>query len=156
MKSKESHQSIEIQMIDMFLGLVVYIIEQSYLDKSKKDIVKSELLYRFLNLEQNLQKFQRQITIYQWGGSDIIEQISLSDYLSAFMQFKAKYDIEQMQLIMKTRMQHPQITTKELRNVIGYSSNMLQQMLGYIRQLDNLDRNGPFPEIYAQIFNISQ
>lgn len=155
-KSKESHQSIEIQMIDMFLGLVVYIIEQSYLDKSKKDIVKSELLYRFLNLEQNLQKFQRQITIYRWGGSDIIEQISLSDYLSAFMQFKAKYDIEQMQLIMKTRMQHPQITTKELRNVIGYSSNMLQQMLGYIRQLDNLDRNGPFPEIYAQIFNISQ
>ncbi|MBO1914226.1 hypothetical protein J4G37_56585, partial [Microvirga sp. 3-52] len=53
-KSKKSEESYAIQMIDMLLGIIVYLIEKSYLGISKKDIVKSDLIYRFLIEESNL------------------------------------------------------------------------------------------------------
>lgn len=65
-RSRNSHDSIELQMIDMFLGIVVYLIEKSYKTNSNKDVVKSELVYRYLDIEGNIEKFQNLITIYQW------------------------------------------------------------------------------------------
>lgn len=152
-KSKHSHHSIELQMIDMFLGLVVYIIEQSYKTNSNKDIVKSELIYRYLDIDGNLQKFQDLITIYRWEHEEQkIEKLPMSKFVSEFIQHKTKFDVIQLQNIFQSRMHNPDATVKELREINGFTSNMAQLFFSYLRQLDGKHRNELFHTIYANIF----
>lgn len=152
-KSKHSHHSIELQMVDMFLGLVVYIIEQSYKTNSNKDIVKSELIYRYLDIDGNLQKFQDLITIYRWEHeAQKIEKLPMSKFVSEFIQHKTKFDVIQLQNIFQSRMQNPDATVKELREINGFTSNMAQLFFSYLRQLDGKHRNELFYTIYANIF----
>lgn len=152
-RSKHSHQSIELQMVDMFLGLVVYLIEKSYEGNSNKDIVKSDLIYRYLDIEDNLQKFQRLITIYRWESTEgNIEKLPMSHYISPFMKHKSKYDVQKLQEIFQTRIRHPELTTSELRNKCGFTNNMAQLFFTYLRQLDGKDRNEHFHQVYKIIF----
>lgn len=153
-KSKHSHQSIELQMVDMFLGLVVYLIEQSYETNSNKDIVKSDLIYRYLDIEGNLQKFQQLITIYRWeSAEEKVEKLPMSHYVSIFMQYKSKYDVSQLQKIIQLRTEHPSLTIPELRKLCGLTNNMAQLFFAYLRQLDGKDRNELFYKTYEQIFS---
>lgn len=153
-KSKHSHQSIELQMVDMFLGLVVYLIEQSYKSISNKDIVKSDLIYRYLDIDGNLQKFQELITIYRWEqDEEKIEKLPMSQFVSEFIQHKTKFDVLQLQKILQFRTQNPSLSVRELRELSGFTSNMAQLFFSYLRQLDGKDRNDTFYNTYTQIFS---
>lgn len=152
-KSKHSHKSIELQMVDMFLGLVVYLIEQSYETNSNKDIVKSDLIYRYLDIKGNLEKFQKLVTIYRWESTEEkIEKLPMSFYVSSFMQHKSKYDVSQLQKIIQLRTQNPGLNTPELRKMCGLTNNMAQLFFAYLRQLDGKDRNEQFYKIYTELF----
>lgn len=152
-KSKHSHKSIELQMVDMFLGLVVYLIERSYETNSNKDIVKSDLIYRYLDIEDNLEKFQKLVRIFRWeSAEEKIEKLPMSIYVSSFMQHKAKYDVLQLQKIIQLRTQNPDLSTPELRKMCGLTNNMAQLFFAYLRQLDGKERNEQFYKIYTELF----
>ncbi|WP_210471672.1 DUF3800 domain-containing protein [Sporosarcina sp. 6E9] len=153
-KSKKSEESYAIQMIDMLLGIIVYLIEKSYLGISKKDIVKSDLIYRFLIEESNLEKFQKQVNIFKWDESEInsIEKVPMSEYLSEFMMSKSKFDIQEMSKIITITSNNPGIGMKNLREKLGYSSNMLQLLFGYQRQIKGEKRNQDILDTYHTIF----
>lgn len=153
-RSRNSHDSIELQMIDMFLGIVVYLIEKSYKTNSNKDVVKSELVYRYLDIEGNIEKFQNLITIYQWESEkNSIKKIPMSDYISIFIQHKTAYDIRQFQKIMKIQLENATLTTKELREKCGFSNNMARLFISYLQQLNGNKRNEDFQNVFQKIFS---
>lgn len=121
---------------------------------SKKDIVKSDLIYRFLIEESNLEKFQKQVNIFKWDESEInsIEKVPMSEYLSEFMMSKSNFDIQEMSKIIKITSNNPGIEMKNLREKLGYSSNMLQLLFGYQRQIQGEKRNQDVLNIYHSIF----
>ncbi len=84
---KESHKSIPLQIVDLFMGIVVFLIEKSYLNiDDDKPIIKSDLIYRFLIEGDNIDLFQKHINIFKWDGQkDIIHEVNISEYLSQFM-----------------------------------------------------------------------
>ena len=52
---KESHKSIPLQIVDLFMGIVVFLMEKSYLNiDDDKPIIKTDLIYRFLIEENNI------------------------------------------------------------------------------------------------------
>lgn len=154
-KSVRSEKSFAIQMIDMLIGIIVYLIEQSYMGTSKKDIVKSDLIYRFLIEENNLSKFQSQINLFKWDEQNFesIEKIPISNYLSKFMTAKTKFDVQEMNRIITIKSQRPDFAMKELRKELGYSNNMLQLLFGYLKQIRNGERNEQLIEQYHAIFH---
>lgn len=156
-KSKKSEESYAIQIIDMIMGIIVYLIEKTYLGTSKKDIVKSDLIYRFLIEESNLEKFQKQVNIFKWAESEIssIEKVPMSEYLSEFMMSKSNFDIQEMSKIITINSNNPGIGMKNLREKLGYSSNMLQLLFGYQRQVKGEKRNQDILDIYHSIFEKS-
>lgn len=155
--SMDSHKSIELQMIDMFLGIVVYLIERSYLGNSKKDIVKSDLIYKYLDLNNNLENFRELITIYRWESTSAnVEKLPMSDYISSFIKHKTNYDVQMLQQIMKAQIKNPKSDVKELRNICGFSSNMAQLFISYLKQLEGIDENEQFRKAYSDIFTSLQ
>lgn len=152
-ESKKSEESYAIQLIDMLIGIVVYLIEKSYLDSSKKSIVKSDLIYRVLIEESNLQKFQNQIKIFKWDESknSSIEKVTMSEYISEFMIEKTNFDVQEMSKVISIISSNPGIGTKELREKLGYSSNMLQLLIGYLNQIKGEKRNQKILEHYHSI-----
>lgn len=66
---KESHKSIPLQIVDLFMGIVVFLMEKSYLNiDDDKPIIKTDLIYRFLIEENNIDLFQQHINIFKWDG----------------------------------------------------------------------------------------
>jgi hypothetical protein len=141
---KISHASIPIQVIDMFMGIVVFLMEKSYLNiTDDKPIIKSDLIYRFLIQNNNLEKFQNQIRMYQWNGlKDTIHEANIGNYLSEFMKFKTQFDIKEMIKLNEIMRENPTFRGKDLRLAMGYTNNQLRQLLGYKDELNGLGRNG--------------
>lgn len=70
---KESHKSILLQIVDLFMGIVVFLMEKSYLNiNDDKPIIKSDLIYRFLIEKNNIDLFQKQINIFKWMDKKIL------------------------------------------------------------------------------------
>lgn len=149
---KESHKSIPLQIVDLFMGIVVFLMEKSYLNiDDDKPIIKTDLIYRFLIEENNIDLFQQHINIFKWDGQkDIIHEVNISDYLSQFMAFKTQFDINEMTKIMRIR--KPNDSTKDLRLKMGYSNNQLRMLLGYLDQLDGKGRNTFIMKNYYKSF----
>lgn len=63
---EHSHKSILLQMVDLLMGIVVFLMEKSYINTSEvKPKVKSDLIYRFLIEKDNIEQFQKQINIFK-------------------------------------------------------------------------------------------
>src|SRR5699024_980453 len=153
-KSIKSEDSFAIQIIDMIIGILVFIIEKSYIETSNKSIVKSDLIYRFLIADDNLHKFQKQINLFKWDGKNTepVEKVPISQYLSEFMAIKTKFDIKEINKLISITSKNTDITTKQLRKELGYSNNMLQLLFGYKEQVKSEDRNKRLLELYSLIF----
>lgn len=149
---KESHKSIPLQIVDLFMGIVVFLMEKSYLNnKDDKPIIKSDLIYRFLIEENNIEFFQKQINIFKWDGQkDIIHEVNISDYLSQFMAFKTQFDVNEMTKI--SNIKRPSDTTKDIRRRMGYTNNQLRMLLGYLDQLNGKGRNSFIMQNYYKMF----
>lgn len=140
-ENKKSHQSIPLQIIDLYMGIVVFLMEKLYLNlENDKPIIKSDLVYRFLSEGNNIELFQKKINIYKWNGQkDFIREVNISEYLSEFMTFKTSYDINEMVKLINLKV--PKDTTKDIRLKMEYSNNQLKMLLGYLDQLNGKGRN---------------
>lgn len=139
--SQDSEKSIPLQIIDTFMGIVVFLLEKSYLENTDTTKIKSDLIYRFLIEQENLVRFQNQIRLFEWTGSEELTQINISEHLSPFMVHKTDFDIQEMIKIQAILAKNPDITTKELRQVLEYPNTMLRLLLGYKDQIIGIGRN---------------
>lgn len=149
---KDSHRSIPLQIVDLIMGIVVFLMEKSYLNiDDDKPIIKSDLIYRFLIEGQNIDLFQKQINIFKWDGQkDIIHEVNISDYLSQFMAFKTQFDVNEMTKILNIK--NSISTTKDIRLKMDYTNNQLRMLLGYLDQLNGKGRNSFIMQNYYKVF----
>lgn len=74
-RSQASNDSIPLQIIDTFMGIVVFLMEQLYTESSNSAIIKSDLIYRFLSEGCNVERFQKQIKLFKWTGNETLNEI---------------------------------------------------------------------------------
>lgn len=139
--SLDSEKSIPLQIVDTFMGIVVFLLEQTYLDNSDSSKIKSDLIYRFLSQGNNLIRFQEQIRLFEWTGKEELNEINISNHLSPFMVYKTNYDVQEIVKIQSLIVKDPTIGTKELREKLGYPNTMLRVLLGYKDQISGKGRN---------------
>lgn len=139
--SQDSERSIPLQIIDTFIGIVVFLLEKSYLTSSDVSIIKSDLIYRFLIEGDNLVRFQNQIRLFEWTGQEELKQVNISEHLSPFMVHKTDFDISEMVKIQEILLHNPTLDTKRLRETLGYPNTMLRLLLGYRDQITGKGRN---------------
>lgn len=139
--SQDSKKSIPLQIVDTFMGIVVFLLEDGYLENSDHSIVKSDLIYRFLSVGDNIIRFQNQIRLFKWTGNEELTPINIADYVSPFIIHKANYDIEEMIKIQRILVEYPEISTRDLRIMLQYPNTRLRQLLGYKDQINGIGRN---------------
>ena len=140
-ESEKSHESIPLQIIDTFMGIVVFLMEQSYTGKSDAVRIKSDLIYRFLSQGSNVERFQSQIKLYAWNGSENLSELSIGNYMSRFMIRQTQYDVVEMNRLQAIRLRNPDLTSKEYREMMEYSNSRFRTLLGYLDELDGKGRN---------------
>lgn len=141
-----SEKSIPLQIVDILLGIVVFIVEKKYQERNNQKIsisnlVKSDLIYRLLIENYNLDKFHKRILIYHWNNSNEIDKVNVSDYTGNFLLFKTQYDIKEMKRLNELMLKYPQNDTKFYREKMGYSTRQLRMIQGYINELLGKGRN---------------
>ncbi|MBW7651704.1 DUF3800 domain-containing protein [Anoxybacillus sp. ST4] len=139
--SQDSAKSIPLQIVDTFMGIVVFLLEKNYLEQSNVSKIKSDLIYRFLIEQDNLSRFQKQIKLYKWTGSEELTSMNISDYVSPFMAYKAEYDVQEMTRIQKVMLEHSPKSLKELRGKVNYPNTMLNTLIAYKDQIEGRGRN---------------
>lgn len=146
-KQESSENNIFLQLIDVFMGIVVFLLESQYKDstlekESITKMVKSDLVYRFLIHKNNLEKIHSKFILYKWEDeNDQINRINLSEYTGEFIVHKTQYDIKEMNRLSKLRLTYPDETTKFYREKMGYKNRQLNVLMGYIDELDGNGRN---------------
>lgn len=138
-----SHKSVPLQIIDVFMGMVMFIIEKRYeTNGSITSIVKSDLIYRFLKHEHNLGTFLERIHLYEWSRmeNDITER-DFSKNISGFIMYKTKFDIMEMNRLSHIMARYPNESTKFYRKQMGYPTRQLRMIQGYLAELQGKGRN---------------
>lgn len=139
--SHDSEKSIPLQIIDTFIGIVVFLLEKTYLNQSNTSKIKSDLIYRFLIQDDNMNRFQNQIKLFEWTGEEELKEVNILQYLSPFIIYKTNFDIEQIVKVQTILSKNPNIDTKKLRKMMGYPNTMLRLLQGYIDQITGIGRN---------------
>ncbi|MEK3884951.1 hypothetical protein [Paenibacillus sp. PL2-23] len=103
--------------------------------------VKSDLIYRFLSHGNNVERFQSQIKLYAWNGSENLSELSIGNYISRFMVHKTLYDVVEMNKLQAIRLRNPDLTSNEYRKLMEYSNSRFRMLLGYLDELDGKGRN---------------
>ncbi len=160
---KDSKDSRMIQILDVILGIVVYLLEKEYLTiKSNRSLNRQDFIYRLLSEDQNLLRFHQMISIFTWenAGTEAISKMEISPYTSQFLVACNKRDYlhmlpvqqvylegrEQLRLLadndrtsrlnlLKDRLQNPYSADNLLNNTLT------ELFLGYLSQIEFGDRN---------------
>ncbi|MBE0344023.1 hypothetical protein E4V51_29050, partial [Paenibacillus sp. 28ISP30-2] len=112
-----------------------------YAENSDTSMIKSDLIYRFLSEGQNIERFQNQIKLFQWDGSNKLSNLPVSNYISKFMVHKTQFDIKEITKLNSLLIRDPNRTTREYRELMGYPNTRLRMMLGYKDEIDGRGRN---------------
>lgn len=145
-----SDNSIPIQMVDVFMGIIIFLIKNQKLNKEalKNNVtlmVKSDLIYRFLIHADNLNKFHHFIKLFSWGEeNEKIAEINLSDFTGNFILHKAQFDVQEMNRLAEIMLKHPNENTKFYREQMGYKNRQLRTLQGYLDELRGKGRNSFF------------
>lgn len=146
-RQESSDKHLFLQLIDVFMGIVIFLLEGQYKQDTSNDKnitleVKSDLIYRLLIHQSNLDKFHEKITLFKWEGiNEQVGQVNISEYTGEFIIHKTRYDIEEMQKLYKLRVDHPSEETKFYREKMGYSTRQLRTIQRYIAELNGEGRN---------------
>lgn len=149
-KPESSENSIPLQIIDVFMGIAVFLLEKHYknVDEKNDDItlkVKSDLIYRFLMQDDNLNLFQNKITLFKWeGNSDQIQDLNIGDFTSEFIMDKTRYDVREMNRLQKMVLENDGESTRFYREQMGYTNRELKKIQGYIDEINGKGRNSFF------------
>ncbi|PSL48563.1 uncharacterized protein DUF3800 [Salsuginibacillus halophilus] len=143
----DSYYSYPLQITDIILGLVSFLMEQSFLPTKPSEKltttkqIQSEMVFRFLSQNRNLEKFLSKITLYKWEGTDeLLQSISLSTYISRFMIEKQKNDLSEILKVQQLISQYPEIETRHVRKHLSYSNSQARTIRGYIEQASGRPR----------------
>lgn len=143
-----SDENVLLQLIDVFMGIVVFLLENQYRnDGTEKESitlkVKSDLVYRLLIHKDNLMSFHKKITLYKWeGANDQVNKINMSEYTGDFLINKTQYDIQEMKKLVKIMTKYPSKDTRYYREEMGYKTRQLRTIQGYLAELNGDGRNG--------------
>lgn len=147
-KGKDSKESIPLQVIDTFMGMIVFLMEESYYENTISSRSKSDLIYRLLIEGNNLELLQNQVNLYRWeGNNEKMISISISEYLSKFIAYKSKFDIGELTKLQNILFHDikPNMgfldKMKTCSEKMGYSNRDRNTLLGYLSQLEHGDRN---------------
>ena len=147
-RSASSDNSLGLQIVDVFMGIVVFLIEEQYNkyahDKiTTTNIIKSDLIYRILIENNNFNSICEKIRLFRWenGESSQIIRDDLSHYLNKFIIYKSSFDIKEMNKLQKLNLDFPDENTKFYREKMGYKNQQLRMLLGYKDELENGNRN---------------
>lgn len=142
-----SEENMALQLIDVFMGIVVFLLEGQYKksDFEKENItlmVKSDLIYRFLIHNDNLDKFHEKIILYKWErNNDQVNKVNLSEYTGEFLVHKTQFDIQEMKKLAQLRIVNPHKDTRYYREKMGYTTRQLRAIQGYLSELNGEGRN---------------
>lgn len=140
-ESEESHESIPLQIIDTFMGIVVFLMEKSYTGTSNTTLIKSDLVYRLLSEGNNVERFIKHIKLYSWDGNENLSELSIGNYVSQFMVYKARYDISEMLRLQGIMLRNPDLKAMEYRKLMEYPNTLTRMLLGYKDELEGRGRN---------------
>lgn len=143
-----SEDSVMVQIIDSFMGIIVFILEKDYLEYSVAKRAKADLIYRLLTENNNVVKFQNMIHLFLWNGeNENIDIIYLSSKITEFLIYMNDQDSKNIQKIQEIylkyncgKMEFPE-KRKLLQEKIPCSNSELQIYLGYAMQVEHGDRN---------------
>lgn len=79
----DSKESRLLQVLDVILGIVVYLLEEGYHVESHVSRNKRDLIYRLLCYDDNLERFHDMVSIITWAGS--LTNIEFSRITSQFL-----------------------------------------------------------------------
>lgn len=143
----DSKNSIPLQIIDVFMGIITFIIENQHLNKvelqrNNISMLKSDLIYRFLIIGNNLKKLTQLVKLFKWGeDNDEVVEINLNDFIGDFIISKSQFDIHEMNRLQTIMLKHPEKTTKFYRMQMGYSNTQLRTLQAYIDEIKGKGRN---------------
>lgn len=148
-KGINSESSNLVQGIDVMMGIIVFILEKSYLSPSKAMLEKSDLIYRVLIEGRNIELFRSMIKLFSWSSTrDYIEEINISERLNDFLMFMNKQDAKDKFRVHKIYIdekidQIPEDSRiKQLRQYLGCTSREMNRYLGFLSEIEKNDRNG--------------
>lgn len=141
-----SEDNIPLQLIDVLMGMVVFLLDRHYeSDKSITTLIKEDLIYRILIHNDNIGKLHHKITLFKWDGeSDEIDTVTLSKYTSEFLIRKTQYDVQEMNKLIAIKLAQPEQNTKYYREKMKYTNSQLRTIQGYLSELDGMGRNGHY------------
>ena len=147
-KGLSSADNKMVQVIDSFMGIIVFILQKDYLQSSKIKRGKADLIYRLLMEEGNVARFQSMINLFLWSGeSDKIDIVYLSSKITEFLVYMNIIDSQEMQKIHEI---YATTNCKELpfkekvaliKKETDCSNAEIQIFLGYAMQIEHGDRN---------------
>jgi len=159
----ESKNSRIIQMLDVILGIVVYLFEEDYLtSNSNLSISKRDFIYRLLLSDDNLRSFHQMISIFTWDSSDLdnLNKLEIANITSQFLVFCNKQEYIDMLPVQKLYLEFQShlisleesdkktrihLLTENLKNPYGtdgkLNNSLVELFLGHLSQLEFNDRN---------------
>lgn len=159
----ESKNSRIIQMLDVILGIVVYLFEEDYLtSNSNLSISKRDFIYRLLLSDDNLRAFHQMISIFTWDSSDLdnLNKLEIANITSQFLVFCNKQEYIDMLPVQKLYLEFQShlisleesdkktrihLLTENLKNPYGtdgkLNNSLVELFLGHLSQLEFNDRN---------------
>lgn len=148
-KGINSERSNLVQAIDVMMGIIVFILEQSYLANSKAMLEKSDLIYRVLIEGRNIELFRAMIKLFSWSSKrDYIEEINISERMNDFLMYmnrqdaKDKFKIHKIYIEKNVDKLSEEFCIKELKKYLGCSNREMQRYLGFLAEIEINDRNG--------------
>lgn len=147
---KSSNENFAVQIIDVLMGIIIYLIENQNIKKEEiknnvTQMIKSDLIYRFLIHEDNLKLLHNKVKIFEWDKEiEKVTEINISDYTGNFILHKTQMDIEEMNKLSSLLLKYPEQTTKFYRQKMGYKNTQLKTLLGYIDEINGNGRNSFF------------
>lgn len=140
-KSMDSKTSIPLQMIDILMGVVVFLKEKHYLRNTNSAIVKSDFIYRILSEGNNIQLFQNKIQLFNWEGLEHLPDLKISQYIAEFMVYKANYDLKEIIKLQQILATQENYSLQQIRKSMNYSNKFQKQLIGYLDQIKGKGRN---------------
>lgn len=145
-KQSSSDHNIPLQLIDVLMGIVVFLLERHYeVRDSKTSVIREDLIYRVLIENNNLDKLHDKLTIFKWSGeSEEITTELFSEYTGKFIIHKTKKDIQEMTKLRHIILENPDEGTKFYRQKMGYTNSQVRMLQGYLAELRGEGRNSYF------------
>lgn len=155
----DSKESRLLQVLDVILGIVVYLLEEGYHVESHVSRNKRDLIYRLLCYDDNLERFHDMVSIITWAGT--LTNIEFSRITSQFLincqkgevfemlavqQFYNTYQEKLKALASDDRHGRIELLKAYFQNLYAESNQKLtntlvELFLGHLCQLEFNDRN---------------